>query len=269
MINSPNLQNLVIISAATAPQRAAASDAAEMVNELLLGERAVLLDRDSSGRWLKVRALHDGYEGWVSVAQAYVYQDDEEAVLSGWKRSRSAGMLLEQANGNQLRVPVGALLPAEENGHIRFPFGSYEIIRQGADLPPDLLGAAKGFLGIPYLWGGRSDFGIDCSGLVQQLGFLFDIPFPRDASQQIKAYPVLSRNLKDALTGDLIYFSFDGTRIVHVGLYLGGGVLLHASGDVRMELIDPDKRKTSGFVFNERLSGAVAGIQRPGFTGST
>lgn len=256
---------MVIITTAVAPQRSAANDASEMVNELLLGETASLLERDASGRWLRVKAAHDGYEGWLSVAQAFVF-GDEEAVAFSACRSRKAGMVLRYASGNLLRVPVGACLPEPDNGRYRFPFGTLDTVSSGTLLPVDFTDASKTFLGIPYLWGGRSDFGIDCSGLVQQLGFLSGIRFPRDASQQITAFPVFSRDLKDAVTGDLIYFSFDRNRIVHVGLYLGEGLLLHASGDVRIECIAADKRNLTAFVFNERLSGAIAGIQRPGFT---
>lgn len=256
----------VIICTAVAPQRAAASDASEMVNELLLGETASLLERDASGRWMRVKAAHDGYEGWVSVAQAFVLGDEEARAFSASAfRCHCTGMVLRYVSGNLLRVPVGACLPEPVNGQYQFPFGTLDTVHSGTPLPPDFTDAAKTFLGISYLWGGRSDFGIDCSGLVQQLGFLSGIRFPRDASQQITAFPVFSRDLKDAVTGDLIYFSFDGKRIVHVGLYLGEGLLLHASGDVRIECIAADKRKLTPFVFNGRLSGAIAGIQRPGF----
>ncbi len=271
---SENLQK-IIISTAVAPQRGEARHASEMVNELLLGETAQLLETDETGRWLKVRADHDGYEGWVSVAQAFVYEREREGAgtasetgrfsINNTVRNQRTGMLLRRENGNLLRVPLGACLPQEENGTITFIFGNCRIENPGVPLPADLMQAAKNFAGIPYLWGGRSDFGIDCSGLVQQWGFLCGIPLPRDASMQIKAYPLISKDLKDAQAADLVYFSFDGIRIVHVGLYCGDGLLLHASGDVRIECIDSDKRNATPFMFNERLAGAVAGIQRPGF----
>ena len=93
------------------------------------------------------------------------------------------------------------------------------------------------YLDTPYLWGGKSAFGIDCSGFVQQVYKMFGIKLLRDAYLQAEqGVPV--QNLAQSKLGDLAFFKNENGRIVHVGMLLENHKIVHASGNVRIDIID-------------------------------
>ena len=100
-----------------------------------------------------------------------------------------------------------------------------------------LVALGRPFLGTAYLWGGKSIFGVDCSGFVQQLYKLFGIFLPRDAYQQAEVGELVGF-LQEAKLGDLAFFDNDEGRITHVGMLLSDRLIMHASGNVRIDPID-------------------------------
>ena len=105
----------------------------------------------------------------------------------------------------------------------------------------ELISYAKSFIGIPYLWGGKSSLGFDCSGLIQTVFKMAGIDMPRDASQQILRENLYDIDYGDAKTGDLLFFMEDN-YVNHVAIYLGNQEIIHSSGSVKIEnLIDNDK----------------------------
>ncbi len=252
-----------IASSAVVPLRKQPREQAEMVNQCLLGEISEVLSID--GRWVEVVTEFDNYHGWVSKNQVILLnQTQKMQYVSERMLKRSPFATFRVHNKIESRmVPPGALVD----------FGEEEIsIHQFTGKPETALRSVKGndiietamfFLGTPYLWGGRTDFGIDCSGLVQTVYLLHDVALPRDSSQQAQAKPYKSNDIKDAEKGDLIYFAFDGGGVSHVGFYVGNGTLLHASASVCLQNIDPRKRFENPYPLNNRLSEAIVGIQSP------
>ena len=106
-----------------------------------------------------------------------------------------------------------------------------------ASLPDRIKESALTFLNTPYLWGGRSIFGIDCSGLTQVVFKINNIKLPRDAWQQAEHGETIS-SLDETKCGDLAFFSEGGDKITHVGILLGDGTIIHASDFVRIDRID-------------------------------
>ena len=205
--------------------RATPSHSAEMVNQLLFGDHVELLDQQPE--WLLVRSLFDNYRGWVSRKQlAPVEQPVADLVCV----ADSCRIVVPAAAGLfptdlPLTITLGACCP---EAWLAQP------LPPGAATPPQ---AARRLLGAPYLWGGRTPLGIDCSGLVQVAHKACGIALPRDASQQAQQGTAVPFDA--LLAGDLAFFEERG-RIVHVGLCLGDGQILHASGQVRIDRLASD-----------------------------
>lgn len=250
-----------ILISGIVPLRRDGSDASEMVSQGLLGEPFLILEE--SERWLRVRMAHDAYEGWVSRSQA---KETDAAEHIAWthhpERKRSPFHTYRVGNGHEtLLVPSGAAVISTPSG-IELPSGAWETLTpRQALLEHSLLDTALNFQGAPYLWGGRTDTGIDCSGFVQAVFGLHGYDLPRDAWQQHEFAELKGTTLDDAEAGDILYFSYADGRIHHVGFYLGEGYALHASGNVTIHTIDPAKRSSGRYSFNERLANGLVAVQ--------
>lgn len=196
-----------------APLRAEASHRSEMVSQLLYGEKAVATE--SRDGWLHIRCLHDNYCGWVDERQLCPVKDSltEYHILPKTQ--------YVEINGQRILLPAGSELPFETE-----------------PASPSPLSIAEQFLGAPYLWGGRTALGIDCSGLMQVVYKIHGINLPRDASQQVLVGESLG--LEQARTGDFAFFANDKGQIVHVGMVADDDAttILHASGNVRRDRLD-------------------------------
>lgn len=244
------------------PMRASATDTSEMVNQLLLGETMQILN--SEERWHYVRSDFDGYEGWVSVSQVKILEAaDYNAWVSNPARVRSPYFTYRIYRGTKtfLTVPVGA--PIVNTGfYVELPDGPWSVMGEPVALKEHaMIDTALRLLGVPYLWGGRTDSGIDCSGFVQLVYSLHRYDLPRDASMQHDFADLKGNTLDVAEYSDIIYFSSNGTSVTHTGFYLDEGNLLHASGNVQINCIDPAKRNSTRFEFNERLASTIVGVQ--------
>ena len=225
-----------------APLRAAAKDQAEIVSQLLFGDQVLILER--LDKWLKVRSVFDDYEGYVDFKQIHgstaeqIYNDSGKTYVA----PASALNTLTLPDGSKLYLAAGSTLPEYHDGHCKIGEKTYKVGFEpvGVMLNNDvnkLVETAMFFQHAPYLWGGRTLFGIDCSGFVQIVYKMQGLNLHRDASQQ-----ALQGNtvhfLPEVQPGDVAFFDNEEGRIIHVGILLNHKEIIHASGQVRIDPID-------------------------------
>ena len=227
------LSNLSII-----PMRAEATDLSEMVNQILFGEQYKIIE--SRKKFSKIRLSHDKYEGWICNKQLLeIEKEDYDTLLSSEKNYTTDVLDIIKSDSFQTIV-MGSILPEIKNSIFRFNNTDYTfeglttIVKQEKSM---LITNSMMYLNSPYLWGGRTPFGIDCSGLSQMVYRLNGIDLPRDADDQAEVGTTLSF-VEESEPGDLAFFDNEEGKIVHVGIILENNYIIHASGKVRIDRID-------------------------------
>lgn len=222
-----------------APLRQEAAHRSEMVSELLFGEWAEVLEEGKS--FVKIRCSYDGYEGWCQSGQILLKTPAGAGPVPTRLVSEWSGIL--QFNKQPMHLSLGSPLPIAENGegqwgHYSFRYEGASVIPAASHFTADAISQlAYQYINTPYLWGGRSVFGIDCSGFVQQVFRFFQKQLPRDAYQQAELGELVGF-LQEVQCGDLAYFDNEEGRITHVGLLLNSDTIIHAAGKVRVDKID-------------------------------
>jgi len=227
-----------------APLRQEPSHRAEMVSQLLFGEMAELLNRD--GDFLQIRTVFDQYVGWVQANQV-------TEVLESWREKATMMGYMDQpaiirVAGQPMQLYPGTpVWKTDSLGGLKLDYGKLPSIRTKRKSKAGLQQAAMTYMNSSYLWGGKTTAGTDCSGFVQQVYKLFGVHLPRDAYQQAEIGEVVGF-LEESEPGDLAFFDNEEGRITHVGILLAPNKIIHASGQVRIDLIDSQgiKQKISG-----------------------
>ncbi len=226
----------VISVVAVCPLRSEASHRSEMVSGLLFGEAAEVLE--TAKDFTKIKCLYDDYTGWAQTSQlAEVSEDVAMAKPTGFTFKRNTTVRL---NGTELYVPVATPVFTNRNvGSYKIEYTEEETLLFDTSFFTEevIKMAALLYENVPYLWGGTSSFGIDCSGYVQQVLKLFGKWLPRDAYQQA-TQGELVHFIQEAQCGDLAFFDNEDGRIVHVGILFSSSEIIHASGSVRIDTID-------------------------------
>ncbi|MBZ4677349.1 MAG: glycoside hydrolase [Anaerophaga sp.] len=222
------------------PVRSEPSESSRLETQILFGESFDILERRN--KWAYVRLRYDGYEGWID-DKLIEKLDDRDVEL--WEKSegfivkRPFVKVVKESDSTVQYLTAGSrvVFNGEDRNVIRI--GYREFYWQGTmpESKVELEEVARGLLNAPYLWGGKTFYGIDCSGLVQVVYKTAGIFMPRNASQQIETGQVVSF-VEEAKSGDLAFFDNEEGEIVHVGVCLGQGRILHASGSVRIDALD-------------------------------
>lgn len=218
------------------PLRASNSSKSEMVSSMLFGEVCSVVGSD--GEWLQVKCDLDGYLGWIP--EMYL-RDFSLYEKTDWVIVTEVDAFFLGEEGDKIGLSPGCRVPS--TGQIVIDGGVYGY-RGGKFLVAGAAVAAEAFLNAPYLWGGRSIWGIDCSGLVQAIGRILRIDMPRDAYQQ-----ALCGNREmwaQRKPGDLAYFANSDGKVTHVGILLDDDRIIHAYGKVRID------RFTANGIVNEQ-----------------
>lgn len=223
-----------------APLRKEASDRSEMISQVLFGEHFEIIDEQKN--WSYIRLDYDQYEGWIDKKQYEIISEFDRNLINK-STPHYSGELVDFLNINNsqlLTLSLGAKLPNYQQKKFivnqqNFNFdGSVFNIQLNKK---HIVNIAYMYLNTPYLWGGKTPFGIDCSGFTQMVYKLCGYYLDRDASQQAKQGIILNF-LEESEPGDLVFFDNAEGKIIHVGILIGNERIIHASGKVRIDYID-------------------------------
>ncbi|KFF08598.1 C40 family peptidase [Chryseobacterium luteum] len=224
--------NKGICNVTVAPVRAENSDKAEIVTEILFGESADILEVNKN--WTRIKMHYDGYEGWMDTKQLKPVTEEELA-------KRKVTIVTEDFSSVLMNDGKTLLSMGSE---VEF---QAVASRRSHDLRESIALAAREFLNVPYLWGGKSFFAVDCSGFTQLVYKIHDIKLPRDTYQQAEIGEPLSF-VEESQPGDLAFFENPEGKIIHVGIMLENQKIIHASGKVRIDILD------STGIFNKEMN---------------
>lgn len=220
------------------PMRNDPSDKSEMINQILFGEHFKILE--ARKKWSRIRLAHDSYEGWICNKQVLEISEDDYKQLDKDISTITTDILDIIKKDQHQPIVIGSILPFYKSGHANINSEMYEfngLTTPGFVKKQKLVENALIFLKAPYLWGGRSPLGIDCSGLTQIVYRLQGVDLPRDAYMQAKVGTTLSF-IEESEPGDLAFFDDSEGKVIHVGIILKNNHILHASGMVRIDRID-------------------------------
>lgn len=219
------------------PLRSGPSHKSEMLSQVLFGEKYSIIEK--SGTWIKVETVFDKYTGWLDnehLQQTLAIDESKGFVLN-------KSLLCFKKDNTKLILEAGCEIFEPDYNNKTFSAGNNtytiadEFNKQFISTNESLADTALKFINSPYIWGGRIPSGIDCSGLTQLVYKIQGIPIPRDSWQQAES----GRNIdfiNEAEPGDLVFFDNERGKISHVGMILSEGLVIHASGRVRIDVID-------------------------------
>ena len=212
-----------IISLNIVPVRRESNAKSEMINQLFFGETIRVIK--FLKKWSKIRSNVDNYEGWIRNLHFMKISSKENKSLSKNKVFSNSEMLVNSSE-NQIIIPTGSLI-----NNLKF----LNYTNNNVEEKKSTLNVALSFLNSPYLWGGKTKFGTDCSGFTQSVFKTRNIILPRDASDQVKEGVNIKNDWKSL---DLAFFGDNKKNISHVGMLIGNNKIIHAYGKVRIDKLD-------------------------------
>ena len=234
------ISNLSIV-----PVRSEPREKSEMCTQILFGEHYTI--KEESAKWSQIKLAFDGYEGWIDRKMVNEIDEQNYLQLADIPRIVTTDVfnIVQPADGySNFLIVAGSSLPHFDPVVRTFKIGNVIYQIQGNSIASAehnerevIIENALKYFNAPYLWGGRSPFGIDCSGFSQILYKMAGLTIPRDADQQA----MLGENLtfvEEALPGDLAFFDNEEGAIVHVGVIWEKNKIIHSSGKVRIDNVD-------------------------------
>lgn len=217
-------------SVSISPLRKLPSDSSEMVSQFIFGEVMEILEMDK--QWRKVKSRVDNYDGWLDEKCISSLTESEMMI---WEKEQSLlynPTLLLNSDEGPIYITKGAFVSKNE---VEFIIGKekYSSSQERLRIPIAVTEIAKSFLNAPYLWGGKTLFGIDCSGFTQSVFRFIGIALPRDASMQVNEGNTIS--FSERQEGDLAFFINGKGNIHHVGIILSEKTIIHAHGWLRID----------------------------------
>ena len=220
------------------PLRAESSDKSEIVSQILFGEHFEILEQQK--QWSKIRLAFDGYEGWIDTKQYQIISEESFNTLNKEVLILNSDLVecITTPTNNLIPITLGASLSFLNHSEINNENYIFEGLKiSGIKEKSSIINTALMYLNAPYFWGGKTPFGIDCSGFTQMVYKLNGYKLLRDASQQANQGEVLSF-IEESEPGDLAFFDNEEGKIIHVGIILENNYIIHASGKVRIDRLD-------------------------------
>lgn len=227
-----------ICNLSSIPLRIEPNDRSEIVSQVLFGEHFEILEQHKV--WSKIKLQFDAYEGWIDNKQFQIISEENYVLLTKEAIILNADLVeyITTPNSNLIPITLGASLSFLNNSDININNYRFEGLKiSGVKFKHNLIETAYQYLNAPYLWGGKTPFGIDCSGFTQMVYKLNGYKLLRDASQQATQGEVLSF-IEESEPGDLAFFDNEEGKIIHVGIILDNNYIIHASGKVRIDRLD-------------------------------
>ncbi|GAA3590534.1 C40 family peptidase [Flavivirga amylovorans] len=209
------------------------ADTSELVSQVIYGEIFKVLEQRKN--WSKIRLAFDSYEGWIDNKQHLEIPEETYKSLNKETPRLSADLVefIEDNNSQLYPITLGATL----NGLSFLNHKHKGDFIEGEKAKNNIIQTAFLYLNCPYLWGGKTPFGIDCSGFTQMVYKLNGYKLLRDASQQASQGEALSF-IEESEPGDLAFFDNNEGIITHVGIIMKDNYIIHAHGKVRIDRLD-------------------------------
>lgn len=265
-----------IAVAGICPLYSSATNKTEQINQVIIGETFDVLEVSGDEEWYRIRIHTDGYMGWINKNPVKLIDERE---YKKYRKSKKVEITKKFADVHSLPGKKSAILRGVFMGvelsivsrrgewiEVKLPDGIKGWISKKScrdyddtqDSRKDIMKYAEALLGIPYIWGGRSAFGIDCSAYTQLMYKMCGFRIPRDSNMQAKLGMELGKSFADFRKGDLLFFGNKEGRVTHVAIYTGKEMdFIHASGFVRINSLDENSDR-----YDERLSKMFFGGRR-------
>jgi len=213
-----------IIDLNIVPVRKKNNAKSEMINQLFFGEIITIIK--TKEKWSFISSNIDKYQGWIRNLHFKLIKKSDYKILSKSDSVFSKSEIIIKNDTSEITIPTGSLLSSVK-------FLNYSYVDEGEY--KSLLETIKSFINSPYLWGGKTKNGVDCSGLVQSIFKTLNIILPRDSKEQSNFGVEIKEGYK---LGDLAFFGENANKISHVGILVDNETIVHAYGKVRMDKIN-------------------------------